>query len=81
MLFIFITIMIDATGLGIIIPSLPSLVAETADVTLEESTSYYGWILGTYAFMQFVFAPVIGGLSDRYGETPRSASFSFWIGC
>ncbi|NRA13274.1 MAG: tetracycline resistance MFS efflux pump, partial [Crocinitomicaceae bacterium] len=44
MVFIFITIMIDSTGLGIIIPSLPSLVAETANVTLEESTAYFGWI-------------------------------------
>lgn len=69
-LFILITIMIDSTGLGIIIPSLPSLVAETAHVSLEESTTYYGWILGSYALVQFIFAPIVGGLSDRYGRKP-----------
>lgn len=68
--FIFITIVIDATGLGIIIPSLPSLVAETAHVSPEESTMYYSVVLGAYALMQFVFSPVVGGLSDRFGRRP-----------
>lgn len=70
LLFIFITIMIDSTGLGIIIPSLPSLVADTAHVSLEQSTSYYAIILGVYALMQFLFSPIIGGLSDRFGRRP-----------
>jgi DHA1 family tetracycline resistance protein-like MFS transporter len=70
MLFIFIVIALDATGLGIIIPSLPSLVAETAHVSLEQSASYYMWILGAYAAMQFFFAPIVGGLSDRFGRRP-----------
>lgn len=70
LLFIFIVIALDATGLGIIIPSLPSLVAETAHVSLEESASYYMWILGAYAVMQFIFAPVVGGLSDHFGRRP-----------
>ncbi len=69
-LFILITIVIDSTGLGIIIPSLPSLVAEAADVTLEESSAYYGYIVMSYALMQFIFSPLIGGLSDRYGRKP-----------
>lgn len=80
MLFIFITIMIDSTGLGIIIPSLPSLVAETANVSLEESKAYYGWILGAYAFMQFVFAPIVGGLSDRFGRRPILLLSLFGLG-
>ncbi len=70
LLFIFVVIMLDATGLGIIIPSLPSLVAETAHVSLEESKSYYGIILSAYALMQFIFSPIIGGLSDRFGRRP-----------
>lgn len=80
MLFIFITIVIDSTGLGIIIPSLPSLVAETANVSLEESKNYYGWILGAYAFMQFVFAPIVGGLSDRFGRRPVLLMSLFGLG-
>lgn len=70
MLFIFITIVLDATGLGIIIPTLPDLIAETSNVELGESKMYAGYIAMVYAVMQFVFAPIIGGLSDRYGRRP-----------
>lgn len=70
MLFIFITIVIDATGLGIIIPTLPDLIAETSNVELGESKMYAGYIAMVYAVMQFVFAPIVGGLSDRYGRRP-----------
>jgi DHA1 family tetracycline resistance protein-like MFS transporter len=70
MLFIFITIVIDATGLGIILPTLPDLIAETSNVKLGESKMYAGYIAMVYAVMQFVFAPIIGGLSDRYGRRP-----------
>ncbi|MDG1330990.1 MAG: TCR/Tet family MFS transporter [Crocinitomicaceae bacterium] len=70
MLFIFITIVIDATGLGIIIPTLPDLIAETSNVKLGESKMYAGYIAMVYAAMQFIFAPIVGGLSDRYGRRP-----------
>ncbi|MFK7787549.1 MAG: TCR/Tet family MFS transporter [Crocinitomicaceae bacterium] len=70
MLFIFITIVIDATGLGIILPTLPDLIAETSDVKLGESKMYAGYIAMVYAVMQFVFAPIVGGLSDRFGRRP-----------
>ena len=70
MLFIFITIVIDATGLGIIIPTLPDLIAETSNVELGESKMYAGYIAMVYAVMQFIFAPIVGGLSDRFGRRP-----------
>ncbi|MFT5780013.1 MAG: DHA1 family tetracycline resistance protein-like MFS transporter [Crocinitomicaceae bacterium] len=70
MLFIFITIVIDATGLGIIIPSLPDLIADVSNVTFDESKTYYGFIVAAYALMQWFFAPIIGGLSDRFGRRP-----------
>lgn len=70
MLFIFITIVIDATGLGIIIPTLPDLIAETSNVELGESKMYAGYIAMVYAAMQFIFAPIVGGLSDRFGRRP-----------
>lgn len=70
MLFIFITIVIDATGLGIIIPTLPDLIAETSHVELGESKMYAGYIAMVYAAMQFIFAPIVGGLSDRFGRRP-----------
>lgn len=70
MTFIFITIVIDATGLGIIIPTLPGLIAEVGEMTMDESKKYFGWIIMAYALMQFIFSPIIGGLSDRFGRRP-----------
>ncbi len=79
-LFIFITIVIDSTGLGIIIPSLPSLVADIANISIKESAKYYGPILGCYACMQFLFSPIIGALSDRYGRRPILLLSLFGLG-
>ena len=68
--FIFITVLIDFIGFGIIIPVLPKLISQLIHGTLSEAASYGGWLLFAYAFMQFLFAPVIGGLSDRFGRRP-----------
>lgn len=70
MIFIFITIVIDATGLGVIIAPLPDLIAEVADIPASQSKTMYGLIIMVYAFMQFIFAPIVGGLSDRFGRRP-----------
>jgi DHA1 family tetracycline resistance protein-like MFS transporter len=78
--FIFITIIIDSTGLGIIIPSLPSLVADVSNVGVSESAKYYGIILGSYALMQFIFSPIIGSLSDHYGRRPILLMSLFGLG-
>lgn len=64
------TICIDTIGLGIIIPSLPSLIADATHLTIEQSSVYSGPVLATYACMQFLFSPLIGNLSDRYGRKP-----------
>ena len=79
-IFIFITIVIDATGLGIIIPSLPSLVADIAHVSIVDSANYYGVILGSYALMQFVFSPLVGSLSDCFGRRPILLMSLFGLG-
>src|SRR5258705_13801881 len=68
--FIFITVLIDFIGFGIIIPVLPKLISQLIHGTLSEAASYGGWLLFAYAFMQFLFAPVMGGLSDRFGRRP-----------
>jgi DHA1 family tetracycline resistance protein-like MFS transporter len=70
LIFVLITICIDSIGLGIIIPSLPSLIADASHLTIQESSKYSGPVLATYAFMQFLFSPLIGNLSDRYGRRP-----------
>ena len=70
LLFILVTICLDSIGLGIIIPSFPTLVSETAHVPISQASQYFGWVMGAYAFMQFIFSPLIGNLSDRFGRRP-----------
>ncbi len=70
LLFIFITVAIDVIGLGIIIPVLPTLIKQLTGGTLSEASEYGGWLMFSYAVTQFVFASVLGNLSDRYGRRP-----------
>ena len=62
------TILLDSIGIGLIFPILPRLLA---DVTPESEVALiYGVILALYAAMQFVFSPIIGVLSARFGRRP-----------
>lgn len=68
--FIFVTLLIDTMGWGLIIPILPKLIAELKNISISEASAYGGLLLSTYAITQFLFAPVIGNLSDRFGRRP-----------
>jgi len=68
--FIFITLLIDITGWGIIIPVVPKLIKELIHGDISEAAKYGGWLGFAYAFVQFVFSPIIGNLSDKYGRRP-----------
>ena len=68
--FIFITLLIDVIGLRIIIPVLPALIEQITGGDISEASRTGGWLTFAYAAMQFLFSPVIGGLSDRYGRRP-----------
>ncbi|MEI9996549.1 MAG: TCR/Tet family MFS transporter [Rhizomicrobium sp.] len=68
--FIFITMLIDTIGLGIIIPVTPAIIKHLTGQELGGAASWGGWLLFVYALMQFFSAPVIGNLSDRYGRRP-----------
>ncbi|PWG82383.1 TCR/Tet family MFS transporter [Pararcticibacter amylolyticus] len=68
--FIFLTILIDVIGMGIIIPVFPKLITEMIHGNLSTASEYGGWLMFAYSFMQFVFAPVLGNLSDRFGRRP-----------
>ena len=70
MSFIFITILIDITGWGIIIPVIPQLIKELINGDIVEAAKYGGWISFAYAFTQFIFSPVVGNLSDQFGRRP-----------
>jgi DHA1 family tetracycline resistance protein-like MFS transporter len=68
--FIFITILIDVIGLGIIIPVVPKLIQQLTGEGLSRAAIYSGWLTFAYASAQFCFAPVMGGLSDKLGRRP-----------
>ncbi len=68
--FIFITLLIDVTGLGLIIPVFPQLIGQLTQGNISEASQWSGWLTFAYAIMQFVCAPIIGNLSDRFGRRP-----------
>ncbi|MCX6048273.1 MAG: TCR/Tet family MFS transporter [Chloroflexi bacterium] len=68
--FIFITLLLDILGLGLIIPVLPKLIESFTNNDIQTASRDYGILLGVYALMQFLFAPILGSLSDKYGRRP-----------
>ena len=68
--FIFITMLVDTIGLGIIIPVTPKIIAQLTGEGLSDAARWGGWLMFVFALMQFVFAPVMGNLSDRFGRRP-----------
>ncbi len=78
--FIFITILIDVIGLGIIIPVLPGLISQLTGTDIAHAAGYGSWLLFAYAAMQFLFSPLIGALSDRYGRRPVLLFSLFGLG-
>jgi DHA1 family tetracycline resistance protein-like MFS transporter len=70
LIFVIATTVIDSMGVGLILPVLPSLLREVADIPLADAALYGGVLVTAFAFMQFIFGPIIGALSDRYGRRP-----------
>jgi len=68
--FIFVTILVDVIGWGLIIPVMPRLIAGMEHVPVNLASKDGGWLLFVYALMQFVCAPILGNLSDQYGRRP-----------
>jgi MFS transporter, DHA1 family, tetracycline resistance protein len=68
--FIFITLLIDVTGLGIIIPVFPELIGQLTGGNISQVSQWGGVLTVIYAVMQFFCAPIIGSLSDKYGRRP-----------
>jgi DHA1 family tetracycline resistance protein-like MFS transporter len=68
--FIFITLLIDVAGLGLIIPVMPQLIKELIHGDNSDAAEWSGWLLAAYAIMQFICAPILGNLSDKYGRRP-----------
>jgi DHA1 family tetracycline resistance protein-like MFS transporter len=70
LIFILITIGLDAVGLGILIPVTPTLIAELSGEGLARAAIYGGWLTALFAIVQFVAGPILGSLSDQFGRRP-----------
>ena len=80
MIFIMITLLIDCTGFGIIIPVLPNLIKEFTGGDTSVAADYGGYLMVAFALPQFIFAPILGGLSDKYGRRPILLFSLFGLG-
>ncbi|WP_109700825.1 TCR/Tet family MFS transporter [Chitinophaga deserti] len=68
--FIFVTLLIDVMGWGLIIPVMADLIIQLKGVKANEASTYGSYLIAVFAVMQFIFAPLVGNLSDRYGRRP-----------
>jgi DHA1 family tetracycline resistance protein-like MFS transporter len=80
-LFVFITVLIDAIGFGIILPVLPGLIMQLTGVSIDRAAQYGGMLSFVYALMQFFCAPLLGNLSDRFGRRPVILFSLLALGC
>ena len=70
LIFVIATTVIDSMGIGLILPVMPALLREVSNIPLADAALYGGVLVTAFALMQFIFGPVIGSLSDRYGRRP-----------
>lgn len=78
--FIFVTLLLDVTGFGIIIPVIPGLIRELTGGGLSDAAELGGWLMFCFAIMQFIFAPLLGGISDHLGRRPVLLFALFGLG-
>lgn len=68
--FVWVTVLLDMVGIGLVIPVLPSLLRELTGEDAAGASVYGGWLFFAYAAMQLLFAPILGGISDAIGRRP-----------
>jgi MFS transporter, DHA1 family, tetracycline resistance protein len=68
--FILVTAFVDVIGWGLIIPVMQDLISEMKHIPVNEASSYGGWLISVYALVQFICAPILGNLSDKFGRRP-----------
>jgi len=70
LLFIAVTVALDAVGIGLVLPVMPDLINELNNASLADAAVISGWMVFAYSLMQFLCGPLLGNLSDRYGRRP-----------
>lgn len=78
--FIFITLVLDVLGFSLLIPVAPSLIKHVTGEGIGGAAQMVGFLSATYAVMQFLFSPLLGVLSDRFGRRPVLLSALFGSG-
>nr|WP_281501188.1 TCR/Tet family MFS transporter [Erythrobacter sp. F6033] len=78
--FVAFIVFVDMVGIGLIIPVMPTLLESLTGESVDRTAEIGGWLLFAYAVMQFLFAPIMGGLSDRYGRRPILLVTLFLLG-
>ncbi len=79
--FIFVTVLLDSIGFGIIMPVVPQLIMDISGDTLTHAARTSGFLMFAFASMQFIASPVLGNLSDRYGRRPVLLCSLLAMGC
>ena len=78
--FVLITVFLDMVGFGIIMPVLPKLIEDVGHVTIDRAAVIGGWMFAAFSLSQFVFAPLMGNLADRFGRRPLLLLAIFGLG-
>jgi DHA1 family tetracycline resistance protein-like MFS transporter len=78
--FVLITVFLDMVGFGLIMPVLPRLIEDVGEVGIAEAAVIGGWMFAAFSLAQFVFAPLMGNLADRFGRRPLLLLAIFGLG-
>lgn len=78
--FVLLTVLLDMVGFGLIIPVTPALIEEVGGVGLSQASVIGGWMFFAFSFTQFLFSPLAGNLSDRFGRRPLLLLAVFGLG-
>lgn len=78
--FVLITVFLDMVGFGLIMPVLPKLIEDVGHVGIDRAAIIGGWMFAAFSLAQFVFAPLMGNLADRFGRRPLLLLAVFGLG-
>ena len=78
--FAFVTLFLDIVGIGLVAPIVPKLIEKFVGGDVGEAAQFGGWITAIYAVMQFIFAPILGNLSDQLRASPDHSDFPARLG-